>query len=302
MSLPRFDAHCDTLMRSDSLRSGAGHINLERLAKYAPSVQFFAIFAPPGVDTPENYAAIRDKFYTMIADNGDLVSFCRSAEDIRKATAEGKIAAMLSVEGSALLGCDLENLRAAYADGVRLVNLTWNASNKLAGSCAEPEKGLSEEGKEFVRECGRLGIGVDLSHASDATFWDTMDCCVKPPLCSHSNARAVWEHRRNMSDDMIRAMIEKKGVIGLNLCPEFLGEGPGLTEVLAQIEHFMELGAEDCLCLGGDLDGIRALPCGWRGVEDMEALYNSLLKRRYSETLLEKIFFGNLMDYVERVL
>ena len=302
MSIPRFDAHCDTLMLDGSLRKGYGHISLEKLAKFAPSVQFFAIFAPPGQDTPEKYASIREKFYAMLADNADLVTFCRSAEDIRRAEAEGKVAAMLSVEGSALLGCSMEGLRAAYEDGVRLVNLTWNASNKLAGSCAEAEKGLSEEGKEFVRECNRLGVGVDLSHASDATFWDTMDCCEKPPLCSHSNARAVWDHRRNMTDAMIKAMIEKKGVIGLNFCPEFLGEGPGLTEVLAQVEHFLELGGEDCLCLGGDLDGIRALPCGWRGVEDMEAFYGSLLRRNYSEALLEKIFYGNLMSYVERVL
>ena len=302
MSIPRFDAHCDTLMLDGSLRKGYGHIDLERLARFAPSVQFFAIFNPPGQDTPENYASVRDKFYAMLADNSDLVTFCRSAEDIRKAEAAGKVAAMLSVEGSAMLDCSIEGLRSAYADGVRLVNLTWNASNKLAGSCAEAEKGLSEEGKAFVRECNRLGVGVDLSHASDATFWDTMDCCEKPPLCSHSNARAVWDHRRNMSDEMIRAMIAKKGVIGLNFCPEFLGEGPGLTEVLAQVEHFLELGGEDCLCLGGDLDGIRALPCGWHGVEDMEAFYGSLLRRNYSEALLEKIFYGNLMSYVERVL
>ncbi len=302
MSIPRFDSHCDTLMRSDSLRNGAGHINLERLAEFSPSVQVFAIFKYPGTDTPENYALTRDKFYAMIEENGDIVSFCRSAEDIRKAGQEGKVAAMLSVEGSAMLDCSIEGLRSAYEDGVRLVNLTWNASNKLAGSCAEMEKGLSEEGREFVRECGRLGVGVDLSHSSDATFWDTMECCVKPPLCSHSNARAVWDHRRNMTDEMIKAMIAKKGVIGLNFCPTFLGEGPGLTEVLAQIEHFMALGAEDCFCLGGDLDGIRAMPCGWRGVEDMEALYNTLLRRNYSEALLEKIFFGNLMGYVERAL
>ncbi len=302
MSIPRFDAHCDTLMRRDSLRNGAGHINLEKLAKYAPSVQFFAVFAPPGMDTPEMYDSIRDKFYAMVEENADIVRFCRSAEDIRAAQAEGKVAAMLSVEGSALLGCSVEKLRSAYEDGVRLVNLTWNASNVLAGSCAEMEKGLSEEGKEFVRECGRLGVGVDLSHASDASFWDTLEASEKPPICSHSNARAVWDHRRNMSDDMIRAMIERKGVIGLNFCPEFLGEGPGLNEVLAQLEHFLTLGGEDCLCLGGDLDGIRAMPCGWRGVEDMEAFYDSLLRRNYSEALLEKIFFGNLMSYVERVL
>ena len=302
MSIPRFDAHSDNLMRTDSPRTGAGHINLERLARFAPSVQVYAIFAYPGTDTPEFYRNARDKFYTMIAENGDLVSFCRNAEDIRKASAEGKVAAMLSVEGSAMLDCSIEGLRSAYADGVRLVNLTWNASNKLAGSCAEMEKGLSDEGRAFVRECNRLGIGVDLSHSSDATFWDTMECCEMPPLCSHSNARAVWNHRRNMTDEMIRAMIEKKGVIGLNFCPDFLGEGPGLTEVLAQIDHFMELGAQDCYCLGGDLDGIRAMPCGWRGVEDMERLYDVLLRRNYSEALLEKIFYGNLMSYVERVL
>lgn len=302
MSIPRFDAHCDSLMRPDSLRNGAGHINLERLAKFGPSAQFFAIFAPPGKDTPENYDLIRDKFYAMVKDNSDLVSFCRNASELRSATAEGKVAAMLSVEGSALLGCSIEKLRSAYKDGVRLVNLTWNESNILAGSCADMDKGLSQAGKEFVRECGKLGIGVDLSHASDAAFWDTMEVAEKPPICSHSNARALWDHRRNMSDDMIKTMIERKGVIGLNFCPEFLGEGPGLSEVLAQIDHFLALGGQDCLCLGGDLDGVRALPCGWRGVEDMEALYHSLLRRNYGETLVEKIFFGNLMDYVERVL
>ena len=205
-------------------------------------------------------------------------------------------------QGGELLDCSLERLEEAWRLGVRAVNLTWNHANDLSGSNAEEtDRGLSAQGRAFVDQMGRLGMLVDVSHLSDPGFWDVAERVDGPFLASHSNSRAVFSHPRSLTDAQFTAIIDHNGVAGLNLYARFLGERADVDTVVAHLEHWLELGGEQNVCLGGDLDGCSLLPEGIKGIQDLDRLWERLLQRNYSEALLRALFFENLMRVVSEV-
>ena len=305
-----FDGHCDTILRcyleGGGLRRQAGHLDLERRRGKGRWAQFFATFGSPE-DMPgrslwevflEEYALFRSE----VDANADLVAFCRTGEEARAAFAAGKTAAFLSAEGAELLDCDPDKLRLAHRMGVRIVNITWNHPNALSGTNAEePDRGLSEQGRAFVKTMGELGMLVDVSHLSDPGFWDVMEVTDRPVVATHSNARAIFPHPRNLTDAQFTAIINTNGVAGLNMYAGFLGDDPDFDTVVSHLEHFLALGGENNVSMGGDWDGITRMPRGMSGIQDMEKLYEHLLRRNYSESLLEKVFYSNLMRVVNEV-
>lgn len=319
MSIPYFDAHCDTgtkaLASGEGLRNNRCHLDLARLSAYGPAAQVFAVFSrPKGHDWRADYEhdspagalaahgeACLDALVRELEANADLAVICRSADEARAAAATGKVAAFLAIEGAELLGSGVEGLRRAHAKGVRLVNLTWNYRNPLCGT-NQTGGGLTDAGREFVRAAQALGVAVDMSHLSDEGFWDCLEIAEKPILAGHSDARALCPHPRNLTDEMFSALARAGGVAGLNLCPAFLGEDPDLETCLKHIEHFLALGGEKAVCLGTDFDGIGHTPRGLAGVQDMCALYETLLRHNYPEELVRDIFYNNLLSYLERAL
>ena len=305
-----FDGHCDTILRcyleGGGLRRQAGHLDLERRRGKGRWAQFFATFGSPE-DMPgrslwevflEEYALFRSEMDA----NADLVAFCRTGEEARAAFAAGKTAAFLSAEGAELLDCDPDKLRLAHRMGVRIVNITWNHPNALSGTNAEePDRGLSEQGRAFVKTMGELGMLVDVSHLSDPGFWDVMEVTDRPVVATHSNARAIFPHPRNLTDAQFTAIINTNGVAGLNMYAGFLGDDPDFDTVVSHLEHFLALGGENNVSMGGDWDGITQMPRGMSGIQDMEKLYEHLLRRNYSDSLLEKVFYSNLMRVVNEV-
>lgn len=305
-----FDGHCDTILKcyleGGGLRRQTGHLDLERRRGKGRWAQFFATFGSPE-DMPgrslwevflEEYALFRSEMDA----NADLVSFCRTGAEAEAAFAAGKTAAFLSAEGAELLDCDLDKLRLAHRMGVRIVNITWNHPNALSGTNAEEQdRGLSEQGKAFVKTMGELGMLVDVSHLSDPGFWDVMEITDRPVVATHSNSRAVFPHPRNLTDEQFTAIINTNGVAGLNMYAGFLGDDPDLDTVVSHLEHFLALGGENNVSMGGDWDGITSMPRGMSGIQDMEKLYEHLLRRNYSEALLEKVFYSNLMRVVNEV-
>ena len=305
-----FDGHCDTILKcyleGGGLRRQTGHLDLERRRGKGRWAQFFATFGSPE-DMPgrslwevflEEYALFRSE----IDANADLVTFCRTGAEAEAAFAAGKTAAFLSAEGAELLDCDLEKLRMAHRMGVRIVNITWNHPNALSGTNAEEQdRGLSEQGRAFVKTMGELGMLVDVSHLSDPGFWDVMEINDRPVVATHSNARSVFPHSRNLTDEQFTAIINTNGVAGLNMYAGFLGDDPDFDTVVSHLEHFLALGGEDNVSMGGDWDGITSMPRGMSGIQDMEKLYEHLLRRNYSEALLEKVFYSNLMRVVNEV-
>ncbi|WP_242959626.1 membrane dipeptidase [Flavonifractor sp. An306] len=310
-----FDGHCDTVLMCSLFSGGfvhnGFHVDLERAGKYRRYAQFFALFGQPedfpgkdlrGMSFSEIFETEYALFRREMAANAHTIVHCRTMAEAEQAFAQKKSAAFLSVEGAELLDCSPERLEEAYGLGVRAVTLTWNYANALSGSNQEEtDRGLTAQGKDFVRKAEQLGMLVDVSHLSDAGFWDVADMLTGPFFASHSNARAVFSHPRNLTDEQFTAIIDHGGVAGLNLYGEFLGDRPDVDTVIAHLDRWLALGGAQNISLGGDLDGCSMLPAGFTGVESWELLYERLLQRNYHESLIRDVFFNNLMRVVSKV-
>ncbi len=306
------DAHCDTITsimdRGELLRENKGHIDLNRLMKYDGFVQFFAAFISP-TDAKTGALCrtidIIDRLYREVEDNKNDIMLCRNYNDIMTATKNKKVAAVLTIEGGDALEGSLSALRMLYELGVRAITLTWNHRNQIADGVADAITGggLTPFGREVVTEMNRLGMLVDVSHLSEAGFWDVIKATKSPIIASHSNAKRICDHRRNLTDEQLLALKQNGGVTGINLCPAFIhNEGKAtLKNVLDHIEHIVALTGEDTLGLGADYDGIDSTPEGLEGVQCIDELLNQLLKLNYSEGLVNKIAGGNFMRVIKAV-
>lgn len=305
-----FDGHCDTVLmchlKGGGFARNGYHVDLERAGKYRRYAQFFALFGQPedfpGMTFGEIFRTEYGIFAREMEANAAVITHCRTAQEAEDAFAAGKMAAFLSVEGAEVLYCSLERLEEAHGLGVRAVNPVWNRANALGGTNAEEtDKGLTAQGKEFVRKAEQLGVLVDVSHLSDPGFWDVADTLSGPFFASHSNSRSVFSHPRNLTDAQFTAIIDHNGVAGLNLFTEFVGGKADLDAAAAHLDHWLELGGEKNVALGGDLDGCSPLAGNMAGVQDYERLYHFLQARGYSEALLQDLFFNNLMRVVSKV-
>ena len=304
--IPYFDAHCDTPVpvhyRGGSLWRNGFHLDLERLSVFAPCAQVFSICVNQGADMAAETERVLDTLLREIFSNANAVRLCGSAAELDAAEKEGKIAALISVEGADRLDCSPERLRALWGRGVRVVHLTWNHDTALCGAAMDSGGGLTGQGKSFVSAAQDMGVALDLSHLSERGFWDVLECASKPVLAGHSNARALCDHPRNLTDAQFCALANAGGVAGLNFYGEFLGLGRDISAIVAHAEHWLALGGEKALCLGGDLDGIPYLPSGMRGVESVGELYDAMLAKNWPEDLVRDIFYNNLRNFFGRAL
>ncbi len=313
-----FDAHCDTLyegcLKNIPLLDGILHISLERGLAYAPWCQVFAIFIPDqlhGDEALKHFDRCRDYLEEQMGQCRSLMRLCRTAEDMEEAAKAGQCAAILSVEGGAAVGGKLERLRYLYDRDVRLLTLTWNGRDEIADGVLVPDAGgLTPFGYEAVELCQQLGIVVDVSHLAEKGFWDVEQCMRLPYVASHSNAKPVCGHVRNLTDRQFEAIRNRGGLVGLNFCPAFLRNGEDAvdgqgTATMEDIEHhlahFLALGGEDVVCLGTDFDGA-PMPQDIHGIEDLERLYLFLEDKGYSKRLLDKVFFQNGWDFFQNAL
>lgn len=303
VKIPYFDAHCDTigmaLSTDDSLRRNRHCIDLERGAALGCYAQIFALYDDvdhmPADRMWQRCVQLHDRFEKEVAENSDRVVLCCSGAEIDSAISQGRTAALLSIESADLLQCRIERIETAARWGTRVMNLTWNHANDISGSnCRESDRGLSPYGRDFVRELEVNGIYADVSHLSDAGFWDLARMARRPIVASHSNARALCPHSRNLTDDMFRAVRDSGGVVGINYYKGFVGGSGDLEGLARHIEHFLALNGEKTLCFGSDFDGCDLLTDGIAGLESVPGLYAFLRQRGYSEDLLEDLFWNNL--------
>jgi membrane dipeptidase len=320
------DTHCDTLKclmpvftrPRDSMwadrskvgmvaRSGLGHIDVPRLVEGGVTCQVFAISGERGrVPSHSLRTALEmiGRFYDECeASQGTLVPVTRSGE-ITKAKKAGRVAAMLSIEGCDVLEGSVEALRVYHRLGVRIVGLVHSIRNELADGVADRRTcgGLSEMGAQAVAELNRLGMIVDISHLNDEGFWDVMELTRVPVIASHSNARAVCDHPRNMTDDMIRALAGNGGVMGMNFAPAFVHPTRAtLGGVVDHVDHIVELVGPDHVGLGSDFDGIPSTPEGLEDVTKIPGITRELLKRGYGEDDVRKILGGNHLRLIRTV-
>ena len=298
MAVALLDAHCDTL--TTALGAGASlarnrlHLDLARLKAFSPAGQVFAIWGDPAA--PPVLEAALSFLEATLRQDGQM-ALCPTPGALRKAWAAGKTAVLLSVEGAEQLACDRRRLPELRRRGVSFVHLCWNSDNALCGAAMDGGGGLTEAGRDFVRACWDLGIAVDLSHASDKTFFDVAELSAaaqRPLFAGHSDCRALCPHPRNLTDEMLSAVIASGGAVGLNLCPDFLGLGRDMDAALAHCAHVLALGGEKSLCLGCDLDGIDELPRGFAGVESLAGFF-ALLAEKRGEEAAKDVFYRNFL-------
>lgn len=305
-----FDAHCDTITKimemNSNLYSNKCHIDILRLKKLGSVIQTFAAFIDP-IYSPA-YAMKRamqiiDRFYTELEIYKHDIMLCCNYKDIENALSQGKIAAMLSIEGGEALQGDLGALRNFYRLGVRSVCLTWNYRNEIADGVKDEETGggLTSFGRELIKEMNRLGMLIDLSHISQRGFWDVMELTSKPIIVSHSNSRKICSHPRNLLDEQILEVAKNGGVIGINFYPEFLNNDGRATvkDILKHIEHIISITGPDHIGVGADLDGIEKTPEDIKGIEDINIVFEELAKLNYSDEVIKKIASENFLRIIK---
>lgn len=314
MKFPVFDLHCDTaleLLGKDrrslgSLRKNELNIDLERAGTLPGYTQCFACFTSPKQHLPGN-ASVADLFERQLAtiiretgNNGDLIQLAYSAEEIEENRKQGLMSALLTIEGTAGFDYNTDILEDLYNIGFRITTLGWNEKNPLTGSC-QTGGGLTNAGREYVKEAQRLGMVIDVSHISDEGFWDIIEITEKPIIASHSNSRTLCDNPRNLTDEMYKAICKTGGTAGINLFPGFLGENATLDIVCDHIFHFLALaGSDKHVSLGSDFDGVNKLPEGISGIQDYPKLADCLLTRGLAEKSIENIFWNNAVGVIER--
>ena len=314
MNFPVFDLHCDTALallgetvnEAGSLRKNELHIDLERASSLGGYAQCFACFTTPAMEKWHGVSPVvvfERELATIqreVDKNQDLISIAYSAEEIEENQAAGKMSAVLTLEGTAGIGYDPELLTDIQAIGFRIASLGWNEKNPLTGSHVTGG-GLTDQGREFVKEAQRLGILIDVSHISDEGFWDMMKVTQAPIVATHSNSRSVWNNNRNLTDDMFRAIVETGGVAGYNACADFTGENPTVDTICDHIFRFMELDPTGKhIALGGDLDGVSKMPEGFNGVQSWPVLAQRLMERGLSEETVMDIYWNNVLGVMKR--
>lgn len=319
-----FDLHCDTLYEccetGRHLRENDLHVNRAAARRYDHYAQFFALFcgarAPSAeaakgrdclLDTPEDarLARMLQTAKQEFAANQDWLMFCRSADDLEAAAQAGKAAAFLSIEGAELLPDRPDALDFAYDAGIRLITITWNYRSRYGCSCViDQDEGLTEEGKQLVRDCAEKGIIVDVSHLSEKGFWDVCETIDGPFAASHSDSRALCRHPRNLTDRQFAEIARRGGLVGVNLYTPFLVRQSDsvIDDAIDHIERFLGLYGEKTVALGCDFDGCDALPAGIDGLGDMYRLADRMLALGYTERAVNSLFYDNAAAFIRRML
>ncbi|MCR4804089.1 MAG: dipeptidase [Clostridia bacterium] len=272
------DLHCDTIVECVTdgavFRDGDGHISVEKLAAGGCLAQCFAIWIPTGRAIKRHktarmgyygyYKTAREFFQNAMAENADMIRQARTVADIEKNKADGKMSAILTVEDSIWVEGKMERIEEAAADGVRMMSLLWNTVNCMGYPNSPYHEahlmGLKPFGYDAVRKMNDLGIIVDVSHLNEGGFWGVVKTSTKPVAASHSCARALCDHPRNLTDEQLKAIGECGGVVGINFYDEFLTPGDtGYTEISAitrHLEHIRDKAGIEALAFGSDFDGI----------------------------------------------
>lgn len=313
------DLHCDTISclaweeeEGGGLRSNQRHIDLERMRMSDALLQCFALYIEttpegigPGGEAPyEIYERELHCYEREMEKNADLIRPALCFEDIVKNQENGRMSALLTVEDAVPLEGKLQRVKEFYDDGVRLLTFTWNYENSLAWPNGSPEGlGLKPFGFEVLEQLNSLGIIADVSHLSDRGFWDVAEHSGKPFVASHSNARALCNVPRNLTDDMLRTLGEKGGVAGINFASFFLAKDGEVTQIDDIVRHAVYMADKagiDAVALGSDFDGIgNSLAFGdYTGMPKIEEALNKV----FTAAEVDKITHENALRVIKECI
>jgi len=306
-----FDAHCDTLQKitdfGGSLQKNSFNLDAGRIKEFSDSyVQVFAAF----IDRKENALPpfqrcnqLVERYFSEIKECSEVIRHCETYEEIKTNTRNGRIAALLGIEGGEAIEGSLEKLRFFYEKGVRVMTLTWNYSNEICDGIGEERGGgLTAFGKKVVSEMNSMGMLIDVSHISVKGFWDVIEMTTSPVAATHSNAFGVCPHKRNLNDSQIKAIIKNNGCIGINLYPPFLSKkSASISDILKHVEYILALGGKNNIGLGCDFDGVDELPEGISDVRDLHKLFDEMSRLGYTDLLIRNICSGNFLRLAEKI-
>ena len=318
------DMHCDTILElykarergeEISLLDNDLHIDLKKMEAGDYFLQNFALFVDlKGTEDPFlTCVRMADLFYQVMEENRDRISPVTTWAEIERNWKEGRMSALLTLEEGEVCQGDPALLRTLYRLGARMMTFTWNYENSLAwpgreGGLPETEKGLKERGFEILEEMEALGMIVDVAHLSDAGIWDVLRTAKKPFVASHSNARTLASHARNLTDEMIRAIAEKGGVIGINYYCNFLEDIPEggrqisrISRMVEHMKHIRQVGGAGCIGLGSDFDGIYGeVEIG--NSAGLPRLAEAMESAGFTAGAVEAVFHGNVLRLYREVL
>jgi membrane dipeptidase len=335
------DTHLDTTQRlrqpdwDFATRHDDGHVDIPRMREGGVGAVFLAAFQAAPVEPGAGVAAAREQIELIRAavqrHDRDLV-FARTARDVERAKRDGRIAVLAAIEGGHLIEDSLEVLREYHSLGASYMTLTHSAHTNWADSAGvhaslKPRHGgLSSFGRDVVREMNRLGVMVDVSHVSDGTFWDVIETSTAPVVATHSCCRSVFAHRRNLTDEMMKAIAASGGTVQINFAAAFLdpdfpqpdpdalkewaasggcGTKPvvdHVTPLSLLVDHFecaLQAVGPDHVGIGSDFDGVFAVPEGMEDCSKLPNLTAALLSRGYSEDDLAKVLGGNVLRVMD---
>jgi membrane dipeptidase len=332
------DFHCDGILatlpdsaydvggakkRTLDKRSDHGHVDIPRLLEGGVNCQVFSHFVEPIYNqiAPQRMLQVLGYALNEFEKNNDI-NLATSYDDLME-NKGNRISAIIGFEGAEAVVQDLRLLRVYHKIGLRRLTLTWNNRNYVADGVTwqRSKGGLTEFGEQLVEECNKLGIFVDVSHITDQGFWDVLEVSKEPVIASHSNCRALCDHQRNLTDEMIMALIEKKGIIGVNFVPFFLtpldfqklrsgdkneakkAEEVTVETVVDHIDYIKELvGKTKNIGLGSDFDGVPMIAKGLEDVSKLSNLTKSLVAREYTDTEIKGILGENFLGYMKKIL
>lgn len=316
------DMHCDTAGKILESKEGEGlyknsfDLDIKGMKEAGTMAQFFACYIYMEMFRGETrfdqaFAYAKQMIENMreeVGKNAADIAFAFNGSDIVHNQKEGKISALLTLEEGGILNGSLDKLEELYREGIRLVTLMWNFENCMGfQNSRNPEimrKGLKPFGIETVERMNELGMIVDVSHMSDGGFWDVVNYCKSPFVASHSCARSLCDHPRNLTDEMLKALGEKGGVVGMNFFPVFVSEEQkaGKEKLAAHIRYMVNMAGIESVAIGTDFDGFEGGELEIDKVEKMPLLYQELRKSGFTEGQLEKIWYKNVMRVIGDVM
>lgn len=320
------DLHADTLMHTsltgvDSLmHNSQTHLDIQRLSQGGAMAQFLAVFMlNEAIIKKQNRPIISDKEYIdqlynhlqeSIEKYNNSIQLATNYETLESNQMANNISIFLTLEDGRPIGEDLTRLENLYEMGFRLVTLTWNKENSIGYPNSfdknDMRKGLKKFGFEVIELMNSLGMVIDVSHLSDGGFYDVIETSTKPIIASHSNARALSPHPRNLSDDMIKKIAESGGVIGLNFLGNFLNKDitqnqSTIKVMIEHLKHIRNIGGAEVLALGTDFDGMSG-ELEIDGPDKMNLLFDALWHSGWDYGTIEKFGFQNTMRVIKDVM
>ncbi|RLG98388.1 membrane dipeptidase [Candidatus Bathyarchaeota archaeon] len=303
------DAHNDTIITHKRLgmslnsRTDKTQVDFPRLREAKVDVSFFAVDVTIAFKNYLTYALDAFGFFEReLEQAGDEISIVTTKRSLSEAIKDGKLGVVLAIENSDAVEGSLNVLRMLFKLGVRSIGLTHNPRSLAADGVGESRTGggLTTFGVQLIEEMNRLGIIVDLAQISEKCFWDALEVSRKPVIVSHGNCKALCNHRRNLTDEQLRGLASKGGVIGVTFVPAFIDEkAPSLSRLLDHIDHIVEVAGIDHVGLGSDFDGGGTL---LRDVTELPKITRGLLERGYEEGEVKKILGENFQRVLLEVL